>query len=145
MAALPKKGRLADLGFLQAYHITERQGSSRFTRVHAVSTFGAQVAIADQLDAVGGVPAAYGLGHLGPGHAVDEPQAEDHAGLVILDAADVLLQLFLLLGTLRFEMIDPALLVPDFNGQVAHFVRYPRRMGHPRDYLRPQPCRCVQG
>ena len=109
MAALPKEGRLADLGFLQAYNITWRGVSSSFTPFHAVSTFGAQVAIADQLDAVGGVPAADGPGHLGPGHAVEEPQAEHHAGLIVLDGVDVPLQYPLFPRTLRFEVGDPLL------------------------------------
>ena len=53
---------------------------------------------------------------------MDEPQAEDHAGLVILDGADVLLQLFLFLVTPRFEVIDPILQIPEFGGQIAHLV-----------------------
>lgn len=54
----------------------------------------------DQLDTVGCIPAADGLGHLGPCHAVDEPQTENHAGLIILNRGYVPLQDSLFLGAL---------------------------------------------
>ena len=46
-AALPEEGRLADLGFMQAYNTTGGQGSSSFTWVRADSTFFIQGVNAD--------------------------------------------------------------------------------------------------
>ncbi len=98
MAALPRKGRLAYLGFSQVYNTTDRGVSSSFTPFHGVSTFGVQMPMADQLNAVGRVFASDSFSHPAPCHAVNEPQTENHTGLVVLDGADVLLQLFLLLS-----------------------------------------------
>ena len=119
MAALPEEDRLADLGFSQAYHTTKKGCSSMFAGVRGSATF--QMPVADGSDAAYCVPATNGLSHLEPVHAVDKPQAEDHACLVILDGVDVLFQLFLFFGTPRFEMVNPALQVPDFDGQAAAY------------------------
>ena len=78
--------------------------------------------MADQLNAVGCVPSADGLGHLGPRHAVDKAEAKDHTGLIVMDFRNVRLDLFLLRLAYRFQVCDLLLKIFHLDHQGAYLV-----------------------